>query len=282
MFCSQCGAQAAPGAKFCSNCGAALDASATAGQPGPGFVAPAAAKPASDNPYAAAPKATAGGRRGVYIAIIAVLAVALAAIGWVAFSPKGGTTGSAGTGEIPVAVNGYGITMGQPDAKVTVTVYLDYMCPWCGKFEQINGGDLKTLMKDGTAKVELHPISILDQLSAGSNYSTRAANAAITVAKGAPGSFVAFNDLLFANQPSENTTGLSDDQLVEYAKQAGVPDDVSGGFASLANADWVTGAWTAAQSAGVTGTPTILINGSQFSGNFTQAGEVAKAVKAAA
>lgn len=54
-FCTKCGTQSAEGEKFCSNCGAPLDAGAPAAG-APTAAAPAAAAPASD-PSGALPKA---------------------------------------------------------------------------------------------------------------------------------------------------------------------------------------------------------------------------------
>ena len=47
------------------------------------------------------------------------------------------------------------IAVGKTDAPVTVAVYLDYMCPYCGQFEKANGGELDRLIEEGTVRVEL-------------------------------------------------------------------------------------------------------------------------------
>lgn len=77
-------------------------------------------------------------------------------------------------------------------------------------------------MSDGTATVEIHPLATLDRLSMGSKYSSRAANAAACVANFSPDSFFSFNALLFENQPEENSAGLSDEKIIDLAKEAGV------------------------------------------------------------
>src|SRR5690606_14596617 len=52
-------------------------------------------------------------------------------------------------------------------------------------------------------------------------YSLRAANAAACVAEFSPDDFFAFHEALFADQPAENTDGLSDEELVDLAARAG-------------------------------------------------------------
>src|SRR5665647_1489277 len=117
-----------------------------------------------------------------------------------------GPQGSTGSGAIPVGPEGVAGTVdgAAPDA-VVVSVYADYMCPYCGQFEQVNGPTLDQLRGDGTIVVEYHPVSILDGASLGTAYSTRAAAAVALVADQAPEAFIAFNTALFATQPAENT-----------------------------------------------------------------------------
>ncbi|ROQ39967.1 protein-disulfide isomerase [Frondihabitans sp. PhB188] len=97
---------------------------------------------------------------------------------------------------------------------VTIRVYIDYLCPNCGAFEAENGDYIEGLVKSGAAVVEYHPIAILDRLSQGSKYSTRATAAALCAADLAPDSFFAVNAKLLADQPAENTAGLTNEQLV--------------------------------------------------------------------
>ncbi len=160
-----------------------------------------------------------------------------------------------------------------------IQLYVDYLCPICGSFEATNGGYLTSLLDNGAATVEIHPIAILDRASQGTKYSTRAANAAGCVANYSPDQFYAFNNLLFANQPAENTSGLTDDELIDLTTQAGV-----GAAASIA--DCITGqefkSWVANATAralngpipnsnvdAVEGTPTVIVNGLKYEGSST-------------
>jgi protein-disulfide isomerase len=98
-------------------------------------------------------------------------------------------------------------------------------------------------------------VAILDRYSTDA-YSTRALNAAGVVADAAgPEAFLAFHDLLFANQPAEGGVGLSDDELIALAES---------GIRSLVCEDWTRQVTDAASQAGLTGTPTVLIDGERL------------------
>lgn len=159
---------------------------------------------------------------------------------------------------------------------VDITLFVDYLCPICGEFEKANGSVLNDLVSKGTVTVEIHPLAFLDNNSQGTKYSTRAANAAACMANYTPDSYFAFHNLLFANQPKENTPGLTDEQLVQLATTAGGNAQVSDCINHESFSDWVAGETNRAMSGvvavnnldpsfkGVTGTPTVLINGVPF------------------
>ena len=105
-----------------------------------------------------------------------------------------------------------------------IQMYVDYLCPICGQFEATNSAYITSLLENGGATLEIHPITILDRASQGTKYSTRSANAAACVANYSPNQFYDFHNLLFANQPAEQTAGLSDDELIAFTEQAGVDD----------------------------------------------------------
>jgi protein-disulfide isomerase len=107
------------------------------------------------------------------------------------------------------------ISLGEPTAAVKLEVYLDYMCPFCGRFDRANADELSRLVADSTVRLELYPLSFLDEASNGTRYSTRTANAAATVADRAPDKLLAFNQALFAEQPPEGSKGLTDERIAD-------------------------------------------------------------------
>ena len=181
------------------------------------------------------------------------------------------------------ATTEYALTIGEDDAPVTIDIFQDFMCPYCGQFERANRDDLESMVADGSAKVSFHMMNFLDSASQGARYSTRSANALVTVAKAEPEHVMAFNAALYDNQPAEGTRGLTDDQIADLARQAGVSEAVVATFTDQANADFVTRSNNAAGAAGVTSTPTIRINGQDFSGQqIYTAGALRSAVEDAA
>lgn len=174
------------------------------------------------------------------------------------------------------------ITIGEEDAPVTVDLYYDYMCPACGAIEQTHGEDLSALLEDGTARINLRVMNFLDSYSQGTDYSTRAGNALVTVAHEQPEWVWEFHQALFAHQPSEGTSGLSDDELVEIATDVGVSEEVAARFADLDYDDWVAASDDAATEDRVMSTPTVRIDGEEFTGDWGNAGVVRRAIEAAA
>ncbi|MFC8799114.1 DsbA family protein [Promicromonospora sp. NPDC057138] len=177
---------------------------------------------------------------------------------------------------IPVGADGVAGT--ENEGAKTLDVYVDFMCPICGQFEQLNGASITEMREAGDVTLVVHPISILDRMSDGTEYSTRAASAAAWVADQAPKQFSAFHDAMFASQPEEQTPGLSDEQIAQIAEQAGVPADVAAGItdgdARATFGEWVEASTEVATSdpdlanpqTGQFGTPTVLIDGERFDG----------------
>jgi protein-disulfide isomerase len=160
------------------------------------------------------------------------------------------------------------------EVPLLITTYIDYRCPFCNEFEVANGPAIEQLVESGIAAVEVHPISILDRVSAGTKYSTRSANAAACVANYEPDSFLAVNAALFASQPPEETTGLTNDEIAAIVEGAGVDSaDVESCIKDERFTSWVTAATNRAladeslqDENGNFGTPRVLVNGQLYPG----------------
>ncbi len=154
-------------------------------------------------------------------------------------------------------------------AKFQIQTYVDYLCPYCGQFESTNAAYLRTLVESGAASLEIMPVAFLDRASAGSEYPSRAMNAVACVADEQPQQVYRFHELLFENQPQESTTGLTDDQIIELARQAGAKSaTVETCIRNRTFDSWVKAA-TDRASAKITGTPTVIVNGQTYSGSLT-------------
>jgi protein-disulfide isomerase len=146
-----------------------------------------------------------------------------------------------------------------------IVIYQDYICPACKAFENKFSPELKSLRDSGKATVEYRFVTFLDNMSSGTNYSSRAANTAACVINQNPDKFYAFNTALYEQQPAEGSTGLPNQKLIEIAQSVGVTgidDCVKNGTYR----GWAADANKTALAIPLTGTPTILINGEKWDG----------------
>lgn len=194
----------------------------------------------------------------VSTAVVVVVALVVALVVWMnnaATDPGTPPTGSGIDQETGAVVVGEG--------EQTLDLYLDFMCPICGDFERQYGGEILDLVNDDTLTLNIHPISILDRYSQGTEFSSRSANAMYCVAEADPDAAVPFMQAMFEEQPAEQTEGLTDEQILEIASGVGVT-----GIEDCV-ADRTFGQYVAAMteetpvqpgSQGI-GTPTLAVNG---------------------
>lgn len=193
---------------------------------------------------------------GVSIAVVVVL---VAIGGLVVFlnnqatapgaTPKANDTFNSETGAISFG-----------DGEDTVAVFVDFQCPVCKTFEDQFGPQLEAAAADGRITLEYHPIAILDRFSQGTEYSSRSAGAAVCVAESNPELYLDFAKTLFENQPAENTSGLTNDQLASFATQVGADDAVS----CITDETYRKFGAAQAKSHEIGGTPTVEINGTRL------------------
>jgi protein-disulfide isomerase len=211
----------------------------------------------------AARAAAARRRRTILVAVTAAVLVAVAVV--VVIVIQSSRTATSADAAVPgnTVDGGNVIVVGSADAPVTVDLYEDFQCPNCKTFEDESGSTLAQLVADGTVQAHYHGMAFLDT-SANDDYSTRALNAAAAVVDTAgPDAFQEFHDLLFANQPDEGGSGLTDDQLVDYATQAGA-SGAEQDIRDLTYGDWVKQVTDQTSKDGVTGTPTVFVDGTRL------------------
>jgi|tagenome__1003787_1003787.scaffolds.fasta_scaffold20942578_2 protein-disulfide isomerase len=205
-------------------------------------------------------------RRRRTMVVGGVVVVVFALILGIGYAVQSGrdTTGKAAT--VPAgAVDTYAVPVGKASAPVKLTVYEDFMCPFCGQFESESRGVLQKYIDSGDVRENYRVVSFLDDSST-TKYSTRAMNAFAAVLNSS-GPVVAkkFHDLLYENQPAEGSAGLSDAQLLHFAVQAGADRAaVKKAMDSGQFDQWVTNATGAFSKAGYTSTPTVLLDGKQI------------------
>lgn len=181
-----------------------------------------------------------------------------------ASSSGSGSEGAQSPDTATEAESKYGIKFGDDSAPNALVVYEDFQCPACKNFEAQAGDLIDQALEEGKITVEYRPMSFLDQAST-NEYSSRAYNAALAVLDQAgPEAFKQMHALLFENQTPEGEAGLSDDELVDLAVEAGASEsDVRPLIEEKAFAQWIKNATDQASKDGVTGTPTIWLNGEE-------------------
>jgi protein-disulfide isomerase len=155
----------------------------------------------------------------------------------------------------------HGVRLGS--GPVEIDLYIDYMCPACNQFESTYAEQIQSWLDDGSVTVNYHTIAILDRLSSGTEYSSRAAAAATCAADVGEQQFLDYTLALYANQPAENSEGLTDEELIAIGT-----DDVGldAGWQSCVEGDtyrgWIQeGTASATKDQQVTGTPTVKLDG---------------------
>jgi protein-disulfide isomerase len=150
----------------------------------------------------------------------------------------------------------------EPGKPVKVVAYVDFICPVCKNFEAQYNQTLTKLRNEGKITVEYRPLGFLDSRST-TNYSSRAANAAACVANESPEKYSDFFNALYDKQPAEGSAGLSDSELKKIATDVGAKS-VDKCVDDKTYRPYVKHTTQGAQVIGVTGTPTVFVEGKQW------------------
>jgi protein-disulfide isomerase len=162
-----------------------------------------------------------GGRLAAVMTATVVVGAVLAGCGQEAGAEAGPGPGVAyeDLHEVPeeLGADGVTITVGDPDAAVTVHLYEDPRCPVCEEFETTGGGpELRQATIRREAKTEYTLASFLDDRvgGTGSKKAVNALRAALEEDK-----FAEYHEVLYAHQPEEVVDGYTDAYLLELAGQ---------------------------------------------------------------
>jgi protein-disulfide isomerase len=187
----------------------------------------------------------------------------------VAVSTADSSSGSAASGALVVPEHATGtdgtvITYGKASAANTLDVYEDFRCPVCAKLEKADGEVIRKLADDGTYKIQYHMASFLDANLGGKGSKAALAATGAALNEGVD-KFKKFHDVLYANQPAEEQNDSFGDvnHLLDLAGQ--VPGLKTPAFVKAVKdgtyAPWVSKVSAAFDRSGVTGTPTLKLNG---------------------
>lgn len=203
--------------------------------------------------------------RSVWSLVALLVGVVLAGV--LAFGLYRAFSGHDQPAPAPSAATDFGdIPIGAKDAKTRVDVYLDMDCVECRDWEASAGPILDEAVSGGRARVFYHPLALLARNSS-THYSTRAAAAAGCASES--GAYVAYQRLLFANQPPPDSDGLSEQRLIELGKEAGAGEPFAACVREGRFEPWVTKMTTRAYTVGIKVTPTILVDNDRIASTDT-------------
>ncbi len=195
--------------------------------------------------------------RNLVVSLVAAGTLLIAGvIGWGVYQSQRPTTFAT---PARATANGDGLVVGS--GPVTVDVYLDFLCPACKRFEDDAGATMRQMITDGRIKAVFHPVAILDELTS-TKYSTRSAASFGCAATVDGDKLLAYLEALYAQQPPENSAGLTDDRLIEIAGSVGISDPKFGTCVrDRTYHSWVARVTEQATDSGMRGTPTVRVNG---------------------
>ena len=170
-----------------------------------------------------------------------------------------------------------GRTLGAATAPVTVDVWSDFQCPACLQFwTTIEPKVVSTFVATGQARLVYHDYTFIGPESLDAAVAARCADQ--------QGKFWQYHDLLYANQGKENSGAFSRDRLAAMAAQAGLdilPWTTCLSDPSISQA--VQAETKAGRQAGVSGTPTVMVNGKTLASfDYTTISNAIQAALAAA
>ncbi len=171
----------------------------------------------------------------------------------------------------PVAVVPTGLaegrTLGDANAPVTIEIWSDFQCPACRVFaQQTEGAIIDEYVVPGTARLVYRDAAFQGQRG-GSNYDESVEAAAAARAAADQGLFWEMHGWLFANWNGENEGAFRAARLREIAAAAGL--DLAQYDAQMATGELQAAARAETSqgvSDGISATPTIIVNGTAFSG----------------
>ncbi len=174
-----------------------------------------------------------------------------------------------------------GAAMGDPNAPVLIQVFEDFQCPSCRIYSQeVEPAVVETYVQTGIARYEFHQYPFLDDRSA-IKESDQAANASLCAAE--QDRFWEYHDMLFANWNGENQGSYSDKRLVAFGEALELDmNTFNACFESNKFSEEITQDLNEGARLGVTGTPSVFVNGQVVRPGFIPTFEdIQQAVEAA-
>jgi protein-disulfide isomerase len=172
-------------------------------------------------------------------------------------------------------VTGGAIVVGDPQAKKVVEVYVDYQCPYCQRWETEIGTALmeRALQPGSGLAVKQYNMAFLGEANRSLDppgASARAAAAAACVLDGdGAEAFVDFNAAIYAAPGgADPATRFDTASLLGLAGGIGASGEALACIEQERFVPFISATTQAAFARGVTGTPTVLVNGKVIADSF--------------
>jgi len=215
---------------------------------------------------------------------VAALAIGLAVVGY-AVLQRGGSAPVDDLSPPGVAIPtelADGRTLGRADAPVTVEIWSDFQCPACGLLaERVEPSLIAEHVTPGTARI-VYRDAAFQGIRTGATYDESVESAAAARCAADEGKFWQMHAWIFANWDGENQGAYRADRLRAIAQAAGL--DMAAYDACMATGDKqvaVRAETADGVSGGINATPTLIINGSLYSGPLSVP-EISRAISDAA
>jgi protein-disulfide isomerase len=158
-----------------------------------------------------------------------------------------------------------GRSMGDPNAPVIMEVYSDFQCSFCQLFAiQVEPLIVEQYVATGQVYLTYRQFPILDR---GTNESKQSASASMCAAE--QGRFWDYHDILFANLKGVNAGSFTDRRLVAFAGELEMDVDAfSDCLQDNLFQSEITSDINAGQQLGLTGTPSVFVNGTQITPGY--------------
>lgn len=150
--------------------------------------------------------------------------------------------------------------MGAVDAPVVLVAWSDFRCPFCAHWARTTLPELAAYVESGSLRIEFRDLVLFGDQSRLAAIAARAA--------GQQGRYFEFSDALFAAAPASGHPTITKDDVIAFARQAGVGDldRFTAALADTSIGAAVDEESTHAQSLGISGTPFFVVNTTPISG----------------
>lgn len=209
-------------------------------------------------------------RRERTVRIVGGLAVLLVVIGILAVGVLNSNNGSAPAADAnsarPAGVGeDYGVVINPDSTAPPLEIYEDFQCPACAALERTYGTTIVKAAANDSVQLVYRPMTFLDA-NLGNDASLRA-----TAAWGCAidaGKTQEYHSAVFANQPANEGDGYTDELLKQIGADVGIQGADLETFTGCVDAatyqGWAQLSQDAASERGVSGTPTIFLDGDEL------------------